>query len=58
VVLGLEERMMLASDAAVAAVAVTSPPVTTLNGERFPLAVKRVPGSLAGWKVDNLATPL
>jgi hypothetical protein len=57
VVLGLEERMMLASDGPVAAAAVAPAPVTTLSGASFPLALKRVPGFLAGWKVDNLATP-
>jgi hypothetical protein len=49
--------MMLASRPAVVAAAVASSPVTTIDAENLPLAVKRVPGSLAGWKIDDLATP-
>ena len=56
-VLGLEERMMMASGPAVVSAHLTATPVTAIDAANLPLSVKRVPGFLAGWKVDNLATP-
>jgi hypothetical protein len=47
---------MMASGLAAAA-AVTSFPVATVGGDIPPLSVKRVLGSLPGWKLDNLAVP-
>jgi hypothetical protein len=57
VVLGLEDRVMLASAPAVAAVAVTASSAATINGANLPLSVQRVPGFLAGPKYNDLATP-
>ena len=56
-VLGLEERMMLASGPGVAVATATGSQVPTVVGDVPPLSVKRVPGFLAGYKIDNLATP-
>jgi hypothetical protein len=56
-VLGLERRMMLASGSAVAAVTATGSQVATVVGDVPPLSVKRVPGFLSGYKVDDMATP-
>src|SRR4051794_7818658 len=56
VVLHLEDRTMMTSGLADMA-AVTPSPVATVVGGIPPLSVKRVLGSLPGWKVDNLAIP-
>jgi hypothetical protein len=55
VLFNLEERTMLASGLTVAA-AVALPP-DTIVGDDLPLAVKRVPGYLAGSIYGNVATP-
>ena len=56
-VLGLEGRMMLASGPGVAVATATGSRVPTVVGDVPPLSVKRVPGFLAGYKIDKLATP-
>ena len=56
-ILGLEKRMMLARGSAVAAATATRSTVGTIVGDQPPLSVKRVPGFLSGYEVDNLATP-
>jgi hypothetical protein len=58
VVLGLEERMMLASGPAAAAVAAAPSPAIPAFPDYQGLSVKRVPGFLAGLTVNNkVVTP-